>query len=98
MRATRAGGQGGRPETATVSPSASGRPFKRSFTIGGHRTSISLEAAFWEALHAAALREHMPVSRLIARIDAGRRGCGLSSAVRVWLLAYHRNRSPPAGA
>ena len=34
------------------------RPVKRSFTIGGHRTSISLEAAFWDALKAAAAREH----------------------------------------
>jgi predicted DNA-binding ribbon-helix-helix protein len=65
---------------------ASNRPVKRSFTIDGHRTSISLEAPFWDALKAAAAREKMPVSRLIARIDASRQGCGLSSAVRVWLL------------
>jgi predicted DNA-binding ribbon-helix-helix protein len=64
-----------------------GRPVKRSFTIGGHRTSISLEAPFWEALKAAAARESVPVSRLIARIDRDREGCGLSSAVRVWLFA-----------
>jgi predicted DNA-binding ribbon-helix-helix protein len=67
------------------------RPVKRSFTIGGHRTSISLEAPFWDALKAAAARENVPVSRLIAHIDDGRGGSGLSSAVRVWLLAYYRN-------
>jgi predicted DNA-binding ribbon-helix-helix protein len=68
------------------------RPVKRSFTIGGHRTSISLEAPFWEALKAAAARESIPLSRLIARIDKERGGGGgLSSAVRVWLLAYYRN-------
>jgi predicted DNA-binding ribbon-helix-helix protein len=68
----------------------SNRPVKRSFTIDGHRTSISLEAPFWDALKAAAAREDIPVSKLIARIDAGRQGCGLSSAVRVWLLEKSR--------
>jgi predicted DNA-binding ribbon-helix-helix protein len=71
-------------------PTISGRPAKRSFTIDGHRTSISLEAAFWDALRAAATEEGVPVSRLIARIDAERSGCGLSSAIRVWLLARSR--------
>jgi predicted DNA-binding ribbon-helix-helix protein len=82
------------------------RPVKRSFTIGGHRTSISLEAPFWDALKAVALRERIPLSNLIRRIDAERGDSGLSSAVRIWLLGYYRddgsNRrssplSPPAG-
>ena len=68
-----------------------GRPVKRSFTIGGHRTSISLEAPFWEALKAAAAHERVPLSRLIARIDKDREGCGLSSAVRMWLFARRRD-------
>ena len=68
-----------------------GRPVKRSFAIGGHRTSISLEAPFWEALKAAATQEGVPVSRLIARIDMDREGCGLSSAVRIWLFARRRD-------
>jgi predicted DNA-binding ribbon-helix-helix protein len=68
-----------------------GRPVKRSFTIGGHRTSISLEAPFWEALKAAATQEGVPVSRLIAIIDKDREGCGLSSAVRIWLFARRRD-------
>jgi predicted DNA-binding ribbon-helix-helix protein len=72
------------------SPVIAGRPAKRSFTIGGHRTSVSLEAAFWDALKAAAAEEGVPVSRLIARIDGDRAGCGLSSAIRVWLLARFR--------
>jgi predicted DNA-binding ribbon-helix-helix protein len=67
------------------------RPIKRSFTIAGHRTSISLEAPFWEALKAAASEEQMPVARLVARIDDARRGGGgLSSAVRVWILQHYR--------
>ena len=84
------------PDFAREPKSGAGRPIKRSFTIGGHRTSISLETAFWEALLTAAARERTPVSQLVARIDQERRGCGLSSAVRVWLLAYYRDGAPPA--
>jgi len=69
---------------------APGRPIKRSFTIAGHRSSISLEAAFWEALKAAALEERLPVVQLVARIDGARGGGGLSSAVRVWILQHYR--------
>jgi predicted DNA-binding ribbon-helix-helix protein len=69
------------------------RPVKRSFTIAGHRTSISLEAAFWDALKAVAAAEDISVARLIGRIDAGRGSAGLSSAVRVWVLQHYRDRS-----
>ena len=81
----------GSPENAGRLRGCTGRPLKRSFTIGGHRTSISLEAPFWEALKSAAAHEGIPVSRLIARIDADREGCGLSSAVRMWLFARYRD-------
>jgi len=66
------------------------RPVKRSFKIDGHPTSISLEQAFWDALKDVAASENEPVSRLISRIDAERGSSGLSSAVRVWLLAHYR--------
>jgi predicted DNA-binding ribbon-helix-helix protein len=66
------------------------RPVKRSFTIAGHRTSISLEAAFWDALKAVAATERVPVAKLIGRIDAARGAGGLSSAVRVWVLEHFR--------
>ena len=72
------------------------RPVKRSFTIAGHRTSISLEAAFWDALKAAATVERVPVATLIGRIDAARGASGLSSAVRVWVLQHYRE-SPRRG-
>lgn len=65
-------------------------PVKRSFSIAGHRTSISLEAPFWTALKDAAAREHVSVAQLVVRIDGHRNGANLSSAVRVWLLAYYR--------
>lgn len=58
---------------------------KRSVTIAGHRTSISVEDVFWHALQAAAAERGMPVAALIAEIDEARTG-GLSSAIRVWLF------------
>jgi predicted DNA-binding ribbon-helix-helix protein len=66
------------------------RPVKRSFSIAGHRTSISLETPFWIALKEVAARERVSMAQLIARIDNARHGCGLSSAVRIWLLDYYR--------
>jgi len=70
------------------------RPVKRSFTIGGHRTSISIEAPFWDALRQAADAQRISVASLIAAIDRERGGSGLSSAVRVWLLDFFRNPRP----
>jgi len=58
---------------------------KRSVTLAGHRTSLSLEHAFWQALKAAARAEGLSLNALIARIDRERSG-NLSSAVRVYLL------------
>lgn len=67
-------------------------PLKRSIAIAGHKTSISLEPVFWDALKAAATREGVPVSALVARIDAERIRAatppGLASAIRVWLMAH----------
>ncbi len=67
------------------------RPVKRSFTIEGHRTSISLEAKFWEALKDVAKTKRMPVAQLVQEIDRGRGDGGLSSAVRIWLLDHFRS-------
>ena len=59
---------------------------KRSLTIAGHRTSLSLEAEFWEALNAAARAENKSLAVLVGEIDATRGERNLSSAIRVWLL------------
>jgi predicted DNA-binding ribbon-helix-helix protein len=59
---------------------------KRSLTIKGHSTSISLEAAFWEALHLQARQRTKSIAALVAEIDATREDSNLSSAIRVWLL------------
>ena len=69
------------------------RPVKRSFSLQGHRTSISLEAPFWEALKEAAGRENVSLVTLVARIDAERGNTGLSGAVRIWILDYFRRQS-----
>jgi predicted DNA-binding ribbon-helix-helix protein len=71
------------------------RPEKRSFSIQGHRTSISLEAEFWVALKDAAAEDGQPLASLISAIDKERGGAGLSSAVRVWLLKRLQARAAP---
>jgi predicted DNA-binding ribbon-helix-helix protein len=62
---------------------------KRSVTIAGHKTSLSLEAAFWHALKAFAAADGVSLNALIERIDKTRRG-NLSSAVRVYILERTR--------
>lgn len=66
-------------------------PVKRSVTIAGHQTSISLEPQFWQALEAAADVRRLPLSALVAAIDHARIGAedppNLASAIRSWLLA-----------
>ncbi len=59
---------------------------KRSLTIKGHSTSISLEPEFWEALQLAARNRTMSIAALVAEIDQTRGESNLSSAIRVWLL------------
>ncbi len=68
-----------------------GRPSKRSVTIAGHETSVSLEPMFWRELERAAERSGKPLSALIAEIDAARLDTrpapNLTSALRQWLFA-----------
>ena len=64
-------------------------PVKRSVTIAGHQTSISLEPLFWNLLRSAAADRELPVNALIAKIDAARFEAeetpGLATAIRLWL-------------
>lgn len=72
-----------RPAAAKPAP-----PAKRSLTLQGHRTSVSLEPAFWEAFRALAARRGLALNALAARIDAGRPPeVGLASAIRLAVLA-----------
>lgn len=72
-----------------------GAPRKRSVTIAGHRTSVSLEPAFWDLLAADAASRGLSVNALIAEIDARRARLraetGLSGALRLYVLAGLRN-------
>jgi predicted DNA-binding ribbon-helix-helix protein len=65
-------------------------PVKRSVTIAGHETSISLEPIFWDRLNAAANAVGLPLNALVAQIDVERIAVAnppnLASALRVWVL------------
>ena len=66
-------------------------PVKRSITIAGHQTAISLAPLFWQALEAAAAARGLPLSALVAAIDhariSGEDPPNLASAIRSWLMA-----------
>ena len=59
---------------------------KRSLTIAGHRTSVSLEAVFWEALKRIAVAEGRSLAALAAEVDRERGEANLSSALRVFVV------------
>ena len=67
------------------------RPVKHSLTLHGHRTSVSLEAPFWQAFRAIAGAQGKPLNQLAAEIDAARGAeAGLASAIRVFVLQYYQ--------
>lgn len=72
-------------------------PVKRSITIAGHATSISLEPVFWRALEAAAAARNLPLSALVAQIDALRIAApvppNLASALRSWAFDTFRDNN-----
>ncbi|ERR1700733_1807311 len=70
---------------------------KRSIVITGHKTSVSLEDAFWSGLKDIATKRNMTLSELVAAIDADRRQGNLSSAIRLFVLDYYRSQSGGAG-
>ena len=78
-------------------PSGFSGPTKRSITIAGHETSITLEPIFWRALEHAAKLRALPLSALVAEIDALRILAAdppnLASALRTWALSGAINRS-----
>ena len=63
---------------------------KRSIVIAGHKTSVSLEDAFWVALKDIATSREMTLSDLVAAIDTDRRHGNLSSAIRIFVLDHFR--------
>ena len=81
-------GQGSRRSASrwTQAPELMPKEFKRSLTISGHRTSLSLEPEFWMVLKTAAQAERKSLAALVAEIDRQRGERNLSSALRVWVL------------
>ena len=64
----------------------SGRPVKHSLTLRGHRTSVSLEQAFWDGFREIAAARGLTMNALAVEIDAARNDVGLASAIRVFVL------------
>ncbi|MAC81736.1 MAG: aryl-sulfate sulfotransferase [Rhodobacteraceae bacterium] len=68
-------------------------PKKRSLTLRGHRTSVSLEDEFWDAFREIAAQDDIAINALAAKIDAGRDlDTGLASAIRLFVLRRLRGR------
>jgi predicted DNA-binding ribbon-helix-helix protein len=65
---------------------------KRSIVIAGHKTSVSLEDAFWRGLKEIAGGRDMTLSDLVSTIDTDRQHGNLSSAIRLFVLDYYRNQ------
>ena len=64
------------------------RPVKRSLTLRGHRTSVSLEDIFWDAFRQISEKEGKTINGLAAEIDEGRGDIGLASALRVYIYEH----------
>ncbi len=75
-------GEAGTPRDGAIEA----RVVKRSLVVAGHRTSVSLEDAFWRRLQGIAAGRGLSVNALVAAIDASRGAANLSSALRVYVL------------
>lgn len=79
------------PGAGAAGAALAGRPRKRSLTLRGHRTSVSLEEPFWQAFREMAAARGQGINALAAEIDAARApGTGLASAIRLAVLAHLR--------
>jgi len=65
---------------------------KRSIVVAGHKTSVSLEDDFWNALKELAVQRDLTLSELVGTIDADRRHSNLSSAIRLFVLGTYRDQ------
>ena len=69
---------------------------KRSIVIGGHKTSVSLEDAFWKGLKEIASDRKVTLSALVGSVDSERQRANLSSGLRLFVLDYYRSKIGPA--
>jgi predicted DNA-binding ribbon-helix-helix protein len=74
-------------------PPMKSRVMKRSTLVNGRKTSVTLEDEFWTALKEIAATQNVGISQLISTIDSQRQHNNLSSAIRVHVLSYYRERS-----
>lgn len=79
------------PQTDVDQSINPGEMRKRSVVIAGHRTSVSLENAFWNALKTIATARDLTVNQMVTEIDSHRSG-NLSSAIRLYVLDSYRRR------
>ncbi len=68
---------------------------KRSIVVAGHKTSVSLEEAFWNGMKEISGLRNMTLSELVGEIDNNRQQGNLSSAIRLFVLDYFKNRALP---
>ena len=68
---------------------------KRSIKLDDHKTSVTIEDAFWTASKDIAAAQQTTISRLVATIDSERQHANLSSALRLFVLDYYRRRMQP---
>jgi predicted DNA-binding ribbon-helix-helix protein len=71
---------------------------KRSIVVGGHKTSVSLEDAFWSGLKEIAARRVTTLSELVSEVDKQRQHTNLSSALRLFVLDFYRSQASDRGA
>ena len=66
---------------------------KRSIVVAGHKTSVSLEEAFWNGMNEVSALWNMTLSELVGETDSNRQQGNLSSAIRLFVLDYFKNRT-----
>jgi len=76
-------------------PRGKSQVFKRNIRLEGHRTSVSLETAFWDELKSIADAQGVRIGQLIAAIDSERQHNNLSSVLRLFVLDYYRSKVRP---
>jgi predicted DNA-binding ribbon-helix-helix protein len=67
---------------------------KRSIVVAGHKTSVSLEEAFWNGMKEISGEHSVTLSELVGEVDAKRQQSNLSSAIRLFVLDYFKTRAP----
>ena len=71
---------------------------KRSIVVAGHKTSVSLEEAFWNSMKEISASRGFTLSDLVSEIDKARKQGNLSSAIRLYVLDYYRGKAGNSGA